>query len=163
VIATTTREVELPVSGRTVTIRRPPVSVASLTMNFRAKHPQPRPPLQEVRLLGAKVEWVENLAHPDYPRAVEQWQGQMNALVANAMLNFGVLSEPDDDDMVQVDQVRAMLGNLTSDMTDQEVFIMYVLIQADEDFGALTNAIMEMSVPTEGQIADNARNFRRAV
>jgi hypothetical protein len=162
VIATTTREVELPVSGRTVTVRRPPVSVASLTLDFRTKYPRPRPPLQEVKIMG-KVEWVENLAHPDLPAAVAEWQGQLNALVANAMLNFGVVSEPDDDDMVQVDQIRSMLGTLTSDMTDQEVFIKHVLIQADEDFGALTNAIMEMSVPTEGQIADNAARFRRAV
>lgn len=157
---TATKEVELPVSGRVVTVRRPPVSITSITLDFRTRQPRPRPPLQEVKIMG-KVEWVENLAHPDYPAALQEWHNEMNAVVANAMLNFGVVGEPEDDDLVQIDQIRAMLGGMLANLTDQEVFIKYILIQAHEDFEVLTTAISEMSQPTEAQIADHAARFRR--
>lgn len=157
-----TTEVTLPVSGRTVTIRRPPISSSSLVMDFQVKHPKPRPPMQEVKLMG-KVEWVENIAHPDYPRALNEWHAALSVVVTSAMLNFGIVSQPDDDDMVQIDQTRAMLGDLLSEATDQEVFIRYILTNGEEDFEALSEAIGALTRPTEAQITQNTERFRRAV
>lgn len=156
-----TKEVTLPVSGRAVTVRRPMISSVALITDYQTKHPMPRPPMQEVKLMG-KAEWVENIAHPDYPRARQEWYNERHMWITNVYLNLGVVTQPDDDDAVAVDQTRAMLGDMLSNLTDQEVFIKYVLIQGEEDFTTLSDAILEMLQPTEAQITQNTARFRRA-
>lgn len=155
-----TKDVVLPISERMVTICRPPIAPSSLYLDFQQKYPRPTPPMQEVKLMG-RMEWVENLAHPDYPKQVDAWNSMINAHITNTYLKFGVVTEPNDDDMVQVNQVRAMLGDLLRDLTDQEVFIKYVLIQGQEDFETLSRAIGEMTAPTEAQIANHVQRFQR--
>ena len=154
-------EITLPVSGRTVQIRRPPVSMASLTLDFRARFPKPRPPLQEVKIMG-KSEWVENIAHPDYPRALQEWNNTLNAKLAEAMLRFGVVTEPDEADLEAIARLREALGDLLAGASDRDVFIRHILIESDEDFAVLSDAIAELSMPTEAQIADHTARFRRA-
>lgn len=157
-----TKDIELPISGRVVTIRRPPIAPSSLYIDFQQKHPRPTPPKQEVVMMGKAKEWVENLAHPDYPKQVEAWNQMINSYITNTYLKFGVVTTPDDDDLVQINTVRAMLGDLLRDLTDQEVFIKYVLIQGQEDFEALSRAISEFTAPTEAQIANHAERFQRS-
>lgn len=160
-MSNTTKEIQLPVSGRVVTIRRPPVALSSLYLDFQQRYPRPTPPMQEVKIMG-KLEWVENLAHPDYPVQVQAWNRLINTLLTNTLLKYGVVTTPDDDDMVQVDTTRAMLGDLVRDLTDQEVFIKYVLIQGEEDLILLGEEIGALSRPTEAQIANHATRFQRS-
>lgn len=157
-----TKTVVLPGSGREVTIRRPPLSHVSLVIAFQTNNPKPRPPMQEIKIMG-RLEWVENLAHPDYAPAVQEWQNGLATMVTAALLNYGVIDEPTDEDRARIEEARLLLGPALRNVSDHEVFIRHVLIQSDEDFNELAAAIRSMSQPTEAQIADHAAGFRRKV
>jgi hypothetical protein len=76
------------------------------------------------------------------------------------LILYAVANEPTDDDMVQVD-TRGKMGDLVENLTDIEVFIFFVLIQSQEDFEVLSEAIGELTSPTEAQITDNVQKFQR--
>lgn len=156
-----TQTITLPDSGREVEIMRPEISPTMLYIQLQQTYPRPTPPKQEVRIMG-KLEWVENIAHPDYAKEVEAWNSKISLVNTDKIITFGVVSEPDDDDLVQVNKIRGMLGNLVTDLTDVEVFIKFVLVKSQEDFRVLSDAIGALTMPTEGQIANHAERFQRA-
>lgn len=152
--------ITLPVSGRTVQLRRPPISAVSVVTAYQTRHPKPRPPMQKVTLMG-KEEWVENIAHPDYAEALRAWNNDRMTALAEMYLRMGVASEPTEADLKVVGELRGALGGLTEGLSDHEVFIKFVLIQDDEDFEALSGAITELMQPTEAQITQHTDRFRR--
>lgn len=152
--------VELPLSGRGVVIQRPPVPSSMLRLDLAQATPRPKPPRQKVRMGGEDV-WEENIANPDYQRALIDWNQQLNIEVMALLVNFAVLDTPDEEDMVKVDQIRAMLGNRLKHLTDQEVFVRYVLCQGDRDYQVLAEAVSKLTYATEAQIANHTERFRR--
>ena len=124
------------------------------------KCPRPTAPKQEVKIMG-RMEWVENIAHPNYDREINAWNQRIRTIVTEKLILYAVANEPTDDDMVQVDITRGKMGDLVENLTDIEVFIFFVLIQSQEDFEVLSEAIGELTSPTEAQITDNVQKFQR--
>lgn len=108
-----------------------------------------------------RMEWVENIAHPNYDREINAWNQRIRTIVTEKLILYAVANEPTDDDMVQVDITRGKMGDLVENLTDIEVFIFFVLIQSQEDFEVLSEAIGELTSPTEAQITDNVQKFQR--
>ena len=152
--------VTLPDSGRVVTLQRPEHSSSVVYMLATKKYPRPTAPKQEVKIMG-RMEWVENIAHPNYDREINAWNQRIRTIVTEKLILYAVANEPTDDDMVQVDITRGKMGDLVENLTDIEVFIFFVLIQSQEDFEVLSEAIGELTSPTEAQITDNVQKFQR--
>lgn len=151
----------LPDSGREVELQRPDHSSSVVYMMATKKYPRPSPPMQEVKLMG-KMEWVENLAHPVFDREITAWNRKIQTIVTEKLILYSVANEPTDDDLVQVNITRGKMGDLVENLTDIEVFIFFVLIKSQEDFEALSEAIGELTSPTEAQIANHKQRFQRA-
>jgi len=108
-----------------------------------------------------RIEWVENIAHPNYDREIGAWNQRIRTIVTEKLILYAVANEPTEDDLVQVDITRGKMGDLVENLTDIEVFIFFILIQSQDDFEALSTAIGELTSPTEAQIANHAERFQR--
>lgn len=149
-------------SGINVGIRR--VS-PMLMLDLRRKFPEPQPPLNKV-MLGDDEVMEPNPADPDYIRAVNDYNSDMEEKYRRMIIRRGVNYVLTEEDKVEVSQVRADFLDLTGEPltgTDLEVFITYVAISDESDLELLIKSVTGVSQPTEEKIDEHSSTFKSDV
>ena len=136
-----------PTSGKEIKVRKVSPQVmtdAALTL------PAPQPPMQEVELDGQK-RLEANPAHPDYLKAVQDYQIAQQRLTQKLLVRLGVdyvLSQDDRNDLKRTTDVLEELNIPLGGDSELERWINYVAVVSAEDMGALMDEVLSLSVPT---------------
>ena len=152
-------QVTLPISGVTVTLRRPRISTALLSLQLQKKYPKPKPPVLEVAVLGQKERFV-NHADPDYKASVAEWNSEQGIRLVNFLTDLAVVPPDPASLNGEVHELRELLPELTEGLSDRDVWLNYYAVQGDADYEALTNAVGALVGPTEEQIEQSVETFR---
>lgn len=146
-------------TGITVRLKRvSPFLIAEL----RKAHPPPDPPLQEVDYGDGNKRMEPNAAHPDYLKALEQYQESMWTRQTRYIVQHGVMLDGDWKEQVAAlrDEWRAEQGAELSETDDFHAYLQFICAGASDDYLNLVNAIMAGSQPTEAAIKAEADSFR---
>lgn len=147
-----------PDSGKRISIRKVSPFLAD---EIRKAYPPPKPPVQTVVIDG--VERAEaNPAHPDYLRALAEYNAEFGRRVQSIMIKRGVVVELGDGDKAEVAELRADMAEegVTLRGSDEDVYLWHICISTPQDLTDLATAIVQRSQPTEGSIAAALDNFR---
>ncbi len=149
-------------TGITVRVRRvSPFLVAEL----RKAHPPPEPPLQEVDYGDGQKRQEPNAAHPDYLKALAEYENHIRELQTDYIVKHGVDLDGDWQPQIAAlrEEWRREQGTELSETDDVLAYIQFVCVGANDDYIKLVNAIMGLSQPTEDAIAAEAASFRGEV
>lgn len=133
-----------------------------LMLDLRRKFPEPLPPLNEVTLGDDKI-MEANPADPDYVRALQNYNADMEEKYRRMIVRRGVNYVLTEADKVEVENVRKDFFDLTGEDlvgTDLEVFIAYIAIGSENDLELLIKAVTGVSQPTEEKIDDHSSNYK---
>lgn len=131
--------------------------IEAVEKQLRLDMPAPQPPKQQVDYGNGPV-WEENLAHPDYHAALDEWKGKFNqeltARTKKLLLKRGVLPylSLTHEQEEQIAELRAeMLEDygVTLESDDKWVFVNHIALGTVEDLTDLVNAVIRRSVVTE--------------
>lgn len=151
------QELKLKDSGITVKIRK--VSPL-LFVELRKQNPEPKPPKNKVTDMNGREVWEENRANPDFLEALAAHEEKIETLMSTLVFKRGVEVEVD---KAAVDELREFWRTEFGkelDTDDRMVYIRYVVIQSQDDFEMLYNAIIEKSQPTEEDINAAKQAFK---
>lgn len=147
-----------PDTGITVKIRK----VSPLLLNeIQRKNQPPKPPMNEVKY-GDETRLEPNPADPEYQKAVQQHELDLELKLRRALLRLGVFYELTAEDTRSVAELRQYWQEEYKEElpgTDLEVFISYIAIGSVEDLDELVQSITRRSRPTEEAIAEAQDRF----
>lgn len=146
-------------TGRSVLIRKvSPFLMSEIARSF----PPPQPPLQEVDYGDGPV-LEPNPAHPDYERAMQEYNMSLEEKVRRMMIRRGVVIQWDDEKRAEVQQLRdewrEEFGTELSG-SDELIYVSHICIGTGEDFGELIEAIQQRSHPTGPEVELARSGFR---
>lgn len=145
-------------TGVTIQIRK--VS-PMLVMEIKRQFPEPKPPTNKVDYGDGNEVEESNYAHPDYARALEDYNQELEKRIRRLLIKRGVVCNVDKQ---AVDELREFWkAEYEMDLPESDdlmAYISYICIGTDSDMEELLNAIMRRSQPTELAIAEATRAFQ---
>ena len=150
------QEITLKDSGITVKIKK--VSPL-LYIQLRKQNPPPKPPKQKVTDMNGREAWEENTANPEYLEALAAHEAEQEEKLSALTFKRGVQVEVDHDAVKELREFwRTEFGKeLPED--DFEVYVRYIVIQSNDDFEQLYNAIITKSQPTAEDVNTAKQSF----
>ncbi len=149
-------------TGITVLIRKVSPMLAN---ELRKTFPPPEPPLQEVEMDGQKIT-EPNPAHPEYQRALSQYNQDMEKRMRRLLIKRGVAFPDDVTEKEAIAQVAALreewrqMYDQELDETDDKVaFVWFIAAGTDKGIEELTAAIMSRSQPTRDEVEAAKASF----
>lgn len=153
------KQITLPDSKVTLTLRKPRMSSAALMKQLEKKYPKPQAPVLEQKVLG-KAERFVNYADPDYKEALATWSRDQAFKLMAWLTELSVVM-PDAETIKQdVAPLRESMAVIIEDESDRDVWFNFYAIQSDLDFQVLSKAAGELMGATEEQIQAEIENFR---
>jgi hypothetical protein len=145
-------------NGITVVIK----PIAPFLLNdARKKIAKPKPPVQKIPTYdGTGFIEESNPAHPDYQAALQNYHEELGLFMGEVMMRLGVEAEVDHDAVKQLREQWAKLNIGELDSDDAYCYIRYCLIETQEDFQNLIEAVTSRNNPTEKAVADAIETFQ---
>lgn len=152
------RPLELPETGVTVQIKRIPTLL--LDDFWRSLPLPPKPPMQKVTY-GSEEREEANPRHPDYLKALNEYDYDLGVRMLEFAVEFGVECEIDG---AAVAAVRGWAEKAGAELPkdDKVVYVTRVLCQP-RDLWRIRNAVFGRLEPREEEIRRKADSFRRPV
>lgn len=123
-----------------------------LVMEVQKALKTPVPPMQEVDYGDGKKKLEPNEASPEYQKALEAYNIEVEQAVRKLIIRRGVIFDLTDEQKEEVRELRQFWKDnykTELDGTDVEIFISYIAIGSPEDLQELIQAVMQRSQPTE--------------
>jgi hypothetical protein len=123
---------------------------------------EPKPPMQEVDYGDGKMVLEPNPAHPDYIKAVSDFNTDFEKRLRLYMINQALVFEVADW-QEEIDKKKQYFAEeLKKPLTgsDREIFISHIAISSTEDLNAVMAAVMGISQPTPEAVAAAKASFR---
>lgn len=138
---------KFPSSGIEIKVRKvSPLILADMSL----ANTEPTPPVQEIEIDG-KIVREENLAHPDYLKALNDYRREAQRMTQRTIVRLGVdyrLSETDLADLKRITDFMRENNAEPQGQSDLEQWIYYVAVQSPDDLSALTEEVLSLSGPT---------------
>lgn len=157
-----------PETGRTVQIRKVSTLIRAEIRRQLLADPafaEPQPPESEVDYGNGTVR-VPNRAHPTYLELHRAWAERLTLALSDRLktiaLRRGVVVADDAIDRDAVAAVRAELADVGTPVTeerDRDVYVKYVVVGSETDYGALLAAIFDRSAPSEAAVQAHIATF----
>jgi len=149
--------IKLPISGYIVRIQRQRAEVMT-RLRFVAEQElmdkKPKPPVQSVIVADGSTKDIENTADEGYVAALEQWQSDVQTLVATKITKFiasiGVVDNPPEDIGETMAQYKAL--GLEVDESPKEFWVLNIVAPSNDDLAKLMFEIFGRSMPQEAQV-----------
>lgn len=149
-------------TGKVVQIRK--VS-PFLQIEIQKAFPAPEPPVQEVDYGDGDVRMEKNFAHPDYVRALENYNLELSDKIQRLIIKRGVAVEITEEIRKEVEELRGFwldeYGVELPEKNEKMIYVLDICIGTQEDGEELIAAITRRSQPTEVAIKQAEGTFQR--
>lgn len=147
-------------SGVSVNIRKvSPLLAQRVSQSF----PAPTPPIQEVDYGDGEKRKEPNLSHPDYIKALQQYNIDYEAKIRKVIIERGVDIVISEEIQAEINEFRQyMLDEMKIDLSaesDKVVYITYIACASQEDLDRMIGEILSSSQPTEEKVNDAIKSF----
>lgn len=149
-------------TGIEVGIRKvSPLFIADARTEYVKKH-APEVPSQRINYgTEEQPNWIveQNPADPDYLKALEALDGEIEGHIRRFIIRRGVICEVDLEAVREARQDAMEEFGVELDPDDKFVYVSYVCTGSQEDLQDLLTAIIRRSQPTEEEIANAVSSF----
>lgn len=146
-------------TGVVLNIRKvSPLLVTQLHKSF----PPPKPPINTVDYGDGKKVFEENVADPDYQKALEQYNLDQEIRFRHLLIQRGVVDTMTDENKREVESMREFWKTTYGEElkgSDLEIFVSYIALGSPEDLEELTEAIMRRGQPTPAAMEEADKRF----
>lgn len=144
-------------NGAVATVRRmSQFTAASLEIALRKQYPPPEPPL----VAGAHGDMEPNEADPTYERELAAWQQQQQFRLIDALLEYAIDIEVDQDALGLVRGFFDRLGLPFDEVSDTVAYIKHCCIEdIERDLTPLADLIRGTLAPTEADVQAHVATF----
>jgi len=141
-------------NGSKVLCRRIP---ALLLQSFQEAHPEPKPPMKMVSVLGGKKVEEEDPDDPGYLAELEIAKSQMATDFLYLAIDFMVLL---DENQEQAAERKRLLGRWGIPNVESHRVQAFALEDPEPDVELLSQELMRLSTVTASEVATHEENFR---
>lgn len=150
-------------TGITVKTRKvSPFLLVDLTKTMAP--PKPKPPRQEIKLADGSSRLEENIAHPDYLDALEEYDTKVNELQTRILLRRGIEVDLSAEDIQAVNKLRQEIVNdFGAELVEKDnviAYIKYICVGDGDDIQKLINHLTDKSQPTEEAVQVAVDSFQ---
>lgn len=152
-----------PDSGVEVKIRK--VSPL-LALEVQRSIKKPEPPMETVILASGEESQEPNRSHPDYEKALRDYNIEVEEKTKKLLINRGVVITMTEEMKQDVKDLRAYMEDEMDTqlpVNDKEAYISYIAIASAKDFETLIHAVLGASQPTQEAVEEAKESFQGEV
>jgi hypothetical protein len=143
--------------------------------NYEKNHPEPKPPLKEIKIEGDESDWVEQKSDPTYVAALAEWtkkDAKFSILAMRMVYARRGLKSPVDQQAVTaiLEDLPNLQAGLQSEYAEygltfderylnQYVYLWYVCIGTAQDYSDLVTVMTTRTQPTPDLVAASVKSF----
>lgn len=150
-------------SGITITIRKiSPNTLMEFQRWFERNHIEPTAPVNKVTYPDGQVVDEENLSHPDYKKALQDYRVLYQRRMQELFVRRGVVIELNEAQLKEVNDLKAEWQaqyNEEIGGSDKEIYIEHICISTPEEMKELIEVISRRTLPTEAAVSEATARF----